>query len=564
MPRLRLSPRPLHMTVADPILASGISQPEAETERLPVAGEAANRIARLVGGFRLIVAGGLWLVSVFTLDPPLLEPRYPALFTATALAYTCLAAVALWAAWRPGTSNWPSAQLVADIAAITLLTHTGGGISSGVGAVLVILTSAGALNLRREYALLAAAVSALAVLAEQSLAFSMGLTGVKAFVPAGMLGAIIFLATMVANPLARRLRESEALARQRGIDLANLAQLNDYVIQNLRESIVVVDDHDNIRLINQSAADLLGKRQQRPGQPLREVSPALHGILRSWRRGRFGPDSTLGFPSAGGTARINTYFAPLEQREDGPVLLFLEDADMLAEKVRQTKLAALGRLSASIAHEIRNPVGALSHAGQLLGESPDIGPDEQRLLDIINVNSRRVSEIVENVMQLSRREDTKAELIDLGRWVADFVSEVVSTLEIDHRRLRFDWGNSPLEVRMDPSHLRQICWNLCDNALQFGSQRDDSPIDISIGRLAGRQRPFLEFADRGRGIDDSVRERLFEPFATGREGGTGLGLFISRELCECNRAALMHEDRDGGGSIFRIVFADPRRWSVTQ
>nr|MDJ0928970.1 PAS domain-containing protein [Gammaproteobacteria bacterium] len=348
------------MAIAEQTLQHQLREPLPDSAP-PVATETTRRIQRLVAGFRLLVGLGLLLVALLQQQPPLLEPRYPQLFIAVALIYSLLAAFILALQWRAGAmaTRATALCLCVDVIAVALLIHTGGGISSGIGGLLVVLTAAASLSLRQDHALLAAAVSALAVLGEQTLAFASGLAPANAFIPTGVLGAIIFLTTAAANPLARRLQESEALARQRGIDLANLAQLNDYVIQNLRESIVVVDERDQVRLINQSAADLLGATSREPGQSLAELSRELYMILRNWRRGDLGPDSTLGFPSTGGASRINTYFAPLADRDDGPVLLFLEDSTLLAEKVRQTKLAALGRLSASIAHEIRNPVGAM-------------------------------------------------------------------------------------------------------------------------------------------------------------------------------------------------------------
>ena len=268
-------------------------------------------------------------------------------------------------------------------------------------------------------------------------------------------------------------------------------------------------------------------------------------MLDNWRRGEAGPDSTLGFPSASHSARISTYFAPLEDNRSGALLMFLEDSSLLAEKVRQTKLVALGRLSASIAHEIRNPVGALSHAGQLLQESPAIGAGEQRLLDIINVNSRRVSEIVENVMQLSRRDRTRAESIRLDKWTSDFVREFCSTLELHEGQVRIETNDESLAVRMDPSHLHQVCWNLCENALKYASEAAGGIcVEISYGRMTGSRRPFLEVADRGPGIDSEMRERLFEPFATGRNGGTGLGpVYLARALRVQSRIAGVRRPR---------------------
>jgi two-component system sensor histidine kinase PilS (NtrC family) len=228
--------------------------------------------------------------------------------------------------------------------------------------------------------------------------------------------------------------------------------------------------------------------------------------------------------------------------------------------VQQSKLAALGRLSASIAHEIRNPIGAMSHAGQLLAESPGIGPDERRLTDIIRNNSERVSTIINNVLQLSRREATRPERLQLEAWLEGFVLEFSETTQVPRAEIAVRADAQELEVRFDPSQLHQVIWNLCDNSLKYGESRGATRIEIRLGRLTPNNRPYLEVADRGLGIEAKVVDRIFEPFFTGRRGGTGLGLFIARELCQLNRSVLLYEPRDGGGSVFRIVFSDPQRW----
>jgi two-component system sensor histidine kinase PilS (NtrC family) len=529
-----------------------------------MAPEASRRVLRLVGSFRCIV--GLLLIVVVAFSPaePLLGARYPELYLATAILYTALAAVFLiHQASRPipGPMRIPL-QLAVDILCVTVLMHASGGVRSGLGALLVVFVGAASLSLPGRHAFFAAAVATFAVLGEQMTAAMQNLADVNGFLPAGVLGAIIFTIASAAYPLARRLEESEALAHQRGIDLANLAQLNEYIVQNLRESIVVVDVADNIRLINQPAIEQLASHSRATGQPLSSVSPELHRLLVQWRHDHDPRGATPSFVTADGTSQINTYIAPLDGRRDGAVLIFLEDAAALAEKVQQSKLAALGRLTASIAHEIRNPVGAMSHAGQLLQESPGIGAQEQRLLDIIDTNSRRVSDIVENILQLSRREATRPQLIALRPWVHSFIAEFVSTLELFENQVHAGPGED-VEVRMDPGHLHQIVWNLCENAAKYGSESAGGiAVELYWGRMAGSRRPYLEVADRGPGVADELRDRVFEPFATTRSGGTGLGLFISRELAECNRAALTYESRRGGGSVFRIVFADPVRWGA--
>jgi two-component system sensor histidine kinase PilS (NtrC family) len=356
-------------TIPAPFRAAG----EATRALAP---DASRRVVRLVAVFRVLVGLALLAVSLVSRDAPLLNERLPAEFRSTAALYALLAVgILVYQRRQPiaGPLRVP-ALLSLDIAAIVMLMHTGAGIRSGIGGLLVVFVGAAALTLPGRHAFLAAAIATMAVLLEQALAFSQRLAPVNDFIAAGMLGAVIFAIAAAAFPLARRLEESEALAHQRGIDLANMAQLNEYIIRNLRESIVVVDAANNVRLMNQTAAEQLGVRSQANGQPLRRVSPELARLLEGWRRGEDSRRQLPTFVSADGSTQVNSYLAPLEGREDGPVLIFLEDAGLLAEKVQQSKLAALGRLTASIAHEVRNPVGAMSHAGQLLEESPAIGP----------------------------------------------------------------------------------------------------------------------------------------------------------------------------------------------
>jgi two-component system sensor histidine kinase PilS (NtrC family) len=282
--------------------------------------------------------------------------------------------------------------------------------------------------------------------------------------------------------------------------------------------------------------------------------------LATWRQAERSENPPSSFVAADGARVIQPHFAPLGGASPGPTLIFLEDTSLMAERVQQGKLAALGRLSASIAHEIRNPVGAMSHAGQLLAESPHIGTDERRLTDIIRSNSERVSTIINNVLQLSRREATNPTRLTLGDWVEEFLSEFCETMQVPRARIGLVEDADDLEVLFDPSHLHQVIWNLGDNAIKYGEPRAGTGIEIRLGRLNPSSRPYLEVADRGPGIERHAVDRIFEPFFTGRKGGTGLGLFIARELCQLNRAILLYEPRDGDGSVFRVVFSDPQRW----
>jgi two-component system, NtrC family, sensor histidine kinase PilS len=451
-------------------------------------------------------------------------------------------------------------QAAVDLTLLLLLLHACGGIGSGLGLLLLLPVGGFAFLLPPRSALFLAAVAVIAVLADTIWQQLNGHADIVVYASAGLLGIVLFVFATAASFVAGRMRESEDLVRQKDIDLANLAELSQYIVQHLRESLLVVDAADKIRLINESAAEILGDNHAVPGALVGEVSPRLLYSLTTWRQSERGENSPSSFVAADGARVIQPHFAPLGGLSPGPTLIFLEDTSLMAERVQQGKLAALGRLSASIAHEIRNPVGAMSHAGQLLAESPHMGPDERRLTDIIRHNSERVSTIINNVLQLSRREATKPTRLTLGDWVEEFLEEFCETMQVPRSRIGFQETAPELEVRIDPTHLHQVVWNLCDNAIKYGEARGGISVEIKLGRLNPSNRPFLDVADRGPGIEPQAVDRLFEPFFTGRKGGTGLGLFISRELCQLNRAILLYEPRSGEGSIFRIVFSDPQRW----
>ena len=450
-------------------------------------------------------------------------------------------------------------QASVDMFVLVLLLHTCGGVASGLGVLFLVPVGALAFLLPPRSALFLAAVAAIAILADTIWQQLGGKSDINSYATAGLLGAVLFVTAGAASFAAGRMRESEALVRQRDVDLANLAELSQYIVQHLRESLLVVDATDKIRLINESAAEILGDNHAVPGALVGEVSPRLLYSLSTWRQRDQDENSPSSFVAADGARVIQPHFAPLGA-EPGPTLIFLEDTSLLAERVQQGKLAALGRLSASIAHEIRNPVGAMSHAGQLLAESANIGVDERRLTDIIQSNSERVSTIINNVLQLSRREATKPTRLLLGDWLEDFLEEFCETMQVREAQVGVHEATEDLEVRFDPSHLHQVVWNLCDNAMKYGETHNGISFDIKLGRLNPSNRPFLEVSNSGPGIEPRSVDRIFEPFFTGRKGGTGLGFFIARELCQLNRSILLYEDRSGSGSTFRIVFSDPQRW----
>ncbi len=525
------------------------------------------RVIGLLNIFRLLVPMVLLLLFVFDAPTRSVGTVAPGLFLGVCVAYFSFALVAI----QPIQRRWPSVEwmalfpLAVDALAITLLVHASGGIGSGLATLLYLPVGATAAIVNPRTALAATSIVVIGLLFETVLSALTGVAGGSDFLVAGLTGASLFAIALLAVPLANRLRQSEALVRQRDVDLANLNELNQFIVQHLRESIVVVDDTGRIRLINEQAARLLAGDTVGTDALLGEVAPRLLYLLELWRSQEHDRrDSSGEFVSHDGGTVVRPHFVSLSERGSGPVLIFLEDTSVVAERVQQSKLASLGRLSASIAHEIRNPVGAMSHAGQLLKESPALTADDRHLTEIIEKNAVRVSQIIENVLQLSRRDTTRQERFELGPWLEGFLREFRETLQVPAGRVGVEAPEGGLEVQFDPSHLHQVLWNLCDNALKHGGDCAAAPVVLRLGRIASNDRPYLEVTDEGAGIAPAHAERIFEPFFTNGTGGsgTGLGLFISRELCQTNGAVLAYESRPGGGSVFRIVFADPQRWEA--
>src|SRR5580698_4277 len=415
----------LESTAITPTARRSILSPNLAPAAAPstTPSDLAWRVIGLLNLYRVLVPLVLLAMQTFAGPDWGLVTVRPKLFVGACIAYFT-AAVLLVIARR---LHWSSLRIVALVNASVD--------AVAMGLVLPVLALSVLASWRD--ALLIAAVAALAVLIQQVFVGMTDNAPVSDYVTAGVFGAVLFLVAVATWPVANRLRQSEALVRRQEVDLANMAQLSQYIVQHLRESILVLDEQDRIRLINESAAQMLGDEHAFPAALIGEASPRLLYLLESWRKSGAppasgAPDDT--FVAADGARLIRPHFAPLAVNP-GPVLIFLEDTSVIEEKVQQSKLAALGRLSASIAHEIRNPVGAMSHAGQLLAESPRLSEEDRRLTQIIRSNAERVSGIIDNVQRLSRREQARRERLSLAAWCEEFHAEFCETMQWPPTRL---------------------------------------------------------------------------------------------------------------------------------
>ncbi|MEX2352998.1 MAG: HAMP domain-containing sensor histidine kinase, partial [Gammaproteobacteria bacterium] len=236
------------------------------------------------------------------------------------------------------------------------------------------------------------------------------------------------------------------------------------------------------------------------------------------------------------------------------------DVSKLRQQAQQLKLASLGRLTASIAHEVRNPLGAISHAGQLLSESEQLNDEDRRLTAIIKEQSVRVNDIIENVMRISRRDRALPASINLHEWLQKFLDEFMARYQLEDGDIKLGTSTEELHANMDPGQLYQVMWNICENGIRYSKGKPLLSIRCELQAESGR--PFIDIMDNGRGMAADIAEHLFEPFITTEAKGTGLGLFIARELCEANQATLNLYSNTDKGCCFRINFSHPDRRQV--
>jgi two-component system sensor histidine kinase PilS (NtrC family) len=519
------------------------------------------RALRFFNLYRLVVSG-LFVVLVWTDNLPTsigwVDGR---LFSWSATVYFLLAVLAqfLVETRLPRFNLQVLATVLLDICAITLMTYASGGITSGFGMLLIVSIAGGSVITGGRLALLLAAMASLAVLGEElySLAYEFSAAN---YTHAGFLGAAFFATSFLGYVLAERIRESEALADQQAIDLANLSTLNDHIVQRMQSGILVLDSGGRVRLVNAAGRRLLGLKTVRTDQPLNAVSRQLAEGYRGWlddrtsREESFRPEATQ--------ADVLVSFTGLGENAKQGTLVFLEDAAVTRQRAQQLNLASLGRLTASIAHEIRNPLGAISHAGQLLEESPAVSEEDRRLTKIIREHTQRVNTVIENVLQIGRRERAVPESFVLRPWLDKFAEELVGRNALSDNDVTVNVDPEDITVRMDSGQLHQVLWNLCENALRYS--QGTRLLEVTSGINVATERPYLDIRDHGSGISEDVQKHLFEPFFTTDPHGTGLGLFLASELCASNQASLSLFNTSSDGCTFRINFAHPDRQQLSK
>lgn len=505
--------------------------------------------------YRVLEAGILAGLLFSPLSDVLGELRAPTLATVVTAFYLAFSVLTLLLGRK---AHWLVPLVLVgtcvDILVAALITYALPQATAGIAMLLLFNVAAAALLLPFRLGLVVAALAPAVMTVE----FFVSLSTTGRSVAELIMFAISYLAVgYLSSQAGQRARSSEALADKRGQEVANLFEVNELIIRRMRTGVLVVDAENRIKLANEAASLLIGDSndsgKEGPGIHLPQVAPELARRLQQWRNGWQNDETPLQLTPD--QPEVQPRFARLLAGSELS-LVFLDDASVVSRRAESLTLSALGRFSASLAHEIRNPLAAINYAVQLLEESKSIIDGDRRLLQIIHQQCQRTNGIVESVLGLARRERASPEHVDLNTFVRRFVEEYQQNMSIETDSLETVIGARAVPALVDERHLQQILTILVHNALNYG-RLPGEPARVRVRVFQVENRPMIDVLDRGPGIPEAVAAQLFRPFFTTSEHGTGLGLYIARELCRANQAALEYVAVPGGGSCFRVTLPGP-------
>lgn len=500
-----------------------------------------------------LTLGVLLLVLFWTdLFPRAVELRNHGLYGWTLHCYLCAAILTLCLVrlHRRRFGLQVFVHALVDIVCLGLMIHAHVGPQSGLTMLFIVAVAGSSILSIWEVAAFVAALASMMILGGELYRVLVARGDMPDYTYAGFLGVALFAFSALGQLLVARTRDSEVLVRQHARALEDLSRLNEHIVHRMLLGVLVLDEQGVIYQCNLAAREMLQVPAAK-GRILAEVSAPIHRRLSEWRAHGEGQDSVAHIAGAGREVRLS-FIAP-HISPGYAVLVFMEDMAAFKKRVQQMKLASLGRLTASIAHEVRNPLAAISNAGQLLLESRSLTGQDRQLGEMVLENVRRVNRIIENILGISRRGAEAAEKIDLVAWLPGFVQELRQDKNLPPADVVIEAGPRSLSIKVDPTQLQQVLWNLTDNALRYSTR---SPrLRLRCGVWPDTVRPWLDVQDQGCGLPGAVVENLFEPFVTTEPGGSGLGLYIARELCEANLANLVLHANGADGCCFRINFS---------
>ncbi len=508
--------------------------------------------------YRLILASIFITLSMTDISSVNIGDSQSDIFSLSANIYLGFTVLGVFLSYfrKPSSTKQLYINSFIDIVFLLSVIFTSNGLNSGLGILILLPVILPNVLNPGQISLLLSATTVLALMGIQAFMQTQGEDGSFEVFHTGVLSLFIMIISWVAGSWFEKASLTAEIAKRRGIDLKNLSQLNQSILDQLQTGIIVLDHNAAVRHLNPTAWDMLGQPDDWRSKQLKEYAPELNSHLEYWKANvapKVASYDLKHWKSTEFTLRLSQ----LGIRNQGVVLMYIEDTRIQREKQQDVKMASLGQLTANIAHEIRNPLGAISHAAQLLSESPDLDKADERMIQIIQANSKRMNGTIESVLNLSRKSNPKRENIRLKLWLNEFINDFAMQSSLTKKQIGLFLDMPDASIQFDPTHLHQVMWNLCRNAEKYARENvSELMIDIQGTHPSHTRDIVLSVIDNGKGVPDKNIERLFEPFfTTSSQGeGTGLGLFMARELCLSNSASLEYIKLPAGGSCFRLIF----------
>jgi two-component system sensor histidine kinase PilS (NtrC family) len=467
------------------------------------------------------------------------------------LAYLLFAAFELFMSRRQETDAHRLVRyaLLMDILFLSLLVFSLGGLSSGLGILLAFTSALAGMLLPLRFALFLASIATLAMIGQAAWVGVTDSSPIGEVLNAGMYGVTTMLASLLSNRLAYWARDYRLIAEKQETQIASLEEVNDLIIRNMSTGVLAVDANRRIKLMNEYAWFLLGSPKVRE-LLLADLSPRLDRALEKWHMDSAVEAQPILIETS--QARIVPGFAGMPGEEEIGALIFLNDESVISRRALELSANSLAKLSGSIAHEIRNPLAAITHAAQLLDESPSITLNDMRLTNIILDQSKRMNGIIENILQLSRQEKSRPAPVELNHFLKDLAKEFKSSQTATNLDFNLVIETGQTLVVFDKSQLHQCLWKLLDNTVNHASVKRPPRAILKMRKDQSAGYCVITIEDNGPGIPNSRISDIFEPFFTTRKEGSGLGLYVARQLCEANQGELTVDSQPGVGTSFHI------------
>lgn len=523
-----------------------------DKKRNPV--DNAQRIFRI---FRLAISAILLLSYAVSLNSSFFQILSPKLYLITNLIWFGLVIFSSISRLisRQDNLSVNSINILIDLIAVAILAYACGGINSGLFFLMLPEAAMAGMILPLRLSLLSASVASLSTLFVQSLLILNETATAAGFLPSGILGLVLFVTTLVFGTLGRSLLASQARAEQSTNAANALRIMNDSIIARMETGVLVVEGN-RVKLANRFANNLLCGRQ---GEDLPLVSEDIRDLGRlgdrynDWIENRGEGFRAFTHPYSG--INIQVQFSRLQSGESDQTLVFLEDTRRLQQRAQQLKLDSLGHLSAGLAHEVRNPLSAISQANQLLQQSETLSDEDKTFMDIIDRHCIRVNEIIDVVNQLSRRIEPRIISFALKPFVEELIGEINES-RLTNTKINIEIPDS-CSIEFDPANLKQVLTNIIENGLRYSeAETGQAEVDLNLGSHRDDRGYFLDISDKGPGISRDEAHKIFNPFFTTGSGGIGLGLYVARDLCEVNFASIhyLYPEAESDKGLFRLSF----------